>query len=189
MNKAIAILIVVLIIISGVWFTVRSEQKNGKNQPVEVQKKDEIKNMNFFSPAFKTSESIPEKYTCKGENISPELVIQDTNPLAKSLAIIVDDPDATNGDWMHLIMWNIDPKTQSIPENSIPKGATVGKNDFGQNNYGGPCPPSGVHRYFFKLYALDSKLELTSFSSKSDLEKAMQGHIIEMKDFFGIFNK
>lgn len=191
MTKAFAILIIILIVIGGVWYTIRDEKKSDFKQPQIAQEKQETKNMNFYSPAFKASESIPEKYTCKGENISPELVIENVSPLTKSLAIIIDDPDAPMvppaGGWVHLVMWNIDPNTQSIPENLTPKGAVVGKNDFGQNNYGGPCPPSGTHRYFFKLFALDAKLSLTSFMEKPELLKAMEGHIIESAEFFGIF--
>jgi Raf kinase inhibitor-like YbhB/YbcL family protein len=188
MSKSLAILIIILVIIGGVWFTIKSGQNTAKpEQPFQQIK--EIKPMNFLSPTFKKGENIPAKYTCKGENISMPLQIENVDPGVKSLALIVDDPDAPKGDWAHWVMWNIDPSTKSISENSVPKGAVVGVNDFGQNNYGGPCPPSGTHRYFFKLYALDSKLIIISFSAKADLLKAMEGHVIGKAEFFGIVSK
>ena len=189
MSKAFAILIVLLLIVGGVWFTVKDGQKkvseNKKAEPVEK----EIKPINFYSQSFKTGENIPVKYTCLGENISPNFRIENVETNAKSLVIIVDDPDAPKTEWVHLAMWNIDPKTSSIAENALPKNAVIGKNDFGQNNYGGPCPSSGQHRYFFKLYSLDIKLNLTSFAGKAELLKAMEDHIIGYANFYGIFKK
>lgn len=189
MSKAFAVLIVLLVIIGGVWFTVKDGQKNpGLSQPV-VPPAPKLRPLNFFSTAFKTGESIPVKYTCAGENMSLGFRIENVSPEIKSLAIIVDDPDAPKGDWVHLVMWNINPSVTEIAENVLPKSAVVGVNDFGQNNYGGPCPASGQHRYFFKLFALDTKLTLTSFSGKTELLKAMEGHVVIQKDFFGVFNK
>ncbi len=153
--------------------------------------KDAIKSgqLKIVSPAFKDNESIPKKYTCDGKDMNPPLIIENVPKEAKSLALIVDDPDAPVGLWVHWVMWNIDPKTKEIKENSVPKGAIQGINDFGKNNYGGPCPPSGTHRYFFKLYALDTTLNISPSSAKANLEKAMKGHILAQAQIIGLYKK
>lgn len=138
--------------------------------------------MKITSPAFENMGSIPEKYTCKGENVSPELNFSEVPADAKSLALIVDDPDAPNGDWVHWVVWNIN------PSGDISTGVQ-GKTDFGDNKYGGPCPPFGAHRYFFKLYALDSSLDLPSSSTKPDLLSAMQTHVLAQSELIGKFSK
>jgi len=144
--------------------------------------------LKLSSPAFENNKPIPAKFTCKGENISPELAISGIPNGAKSLALIVDDPDAPMGTWVHWVAWNIAP-TQKIDEGSVPAGSSQGITDFGKPGYGGPCPPSGTHRYFFKLYALDSVLNLPPTSKKSDLESAMRGHILEKAELVGLFSK
>ena len=116
--------------------------------------------MKISSPAFENNSKIPEKYTCDGENVNPPLKIEGVLKEAKSLVLIVDDPEAHMGTFLHWLVWNIPPETDFIEENSLPKRAVQGKNDFGKENYGGPCPPFGTHRYFFKLYALDKILDL-----------------------------
>ncbi|TFF84411.1 YbhB/YbcL family Raf kinase inhibitor-like protein, partial [Candidatus Heimdallarchaeota archaeon] len=121
------------------------------------------------SPVFKHNGSIPKKYTCQGEDISPPLKIANIPDKTKSLVLIVDDPDAPVGTWIHWLAWDIDPKITNIEEASTPKGATIGKNSWGKNEYGGPCPPKGEHRYFFKLYALDKTLNINSRKKKSYL--------------------
>ena len=142
--------------------------------------------MKLTSPAFEHNKLIPAKYTCQGEDINPELAIADIPQAAKSLALIMDDPDAPVGTWVHWVVFDI--KTVSrIEEDSIP--GKQGINDFRRNNYGGPCPPSGTHRYFFKLYALDKKLGLPEGIKKSDLEKAMQGHIVAQTELIGLYKK
>jgi len=145
--------------------------------------------MKIESPAFENNQPIPSKYTCDGEDINPPLKISDVPENAKSLVLIVDDPDAPFGAFTHWIVWNIDPKTSFIEENSVPDGAIVGVNDFGKNSYGGPCPPSGTHHYHFKLYALDSTLNLDKNSKKKDLEKAMENHILEKAEIIGIYKR
>ncbi len=134
--------------------------------------------LNVTSPAFQDGESIPRQYTCDGKDVNPSLVFGNIPREAKSLALIVDDPDAPGRVWVHWVVWNIDPKTKEIKEGSSPSGAIQGKTDFGKNRYGGPCPPSGTHRYYFKLYALDAFLDINSNSTKADLERAMKGHIL-----------
>jgi Raf kinase inhibitor-like YbhB/YbcL family protein len=141
------------------------------------------------SPVFKNKQMIPQKYTCDGENINPPLQISDIPKETQSLALIVDDPDAPSGDWVHWLVWNINPKTQSIGENEISEKAIQGINDFNRQNYGGPCPPSGTHRYQFKIYALDTILDLPPSSRKKDLEKAMENHILDKDTLIGLYER
>ena len=142
--------------------------------------------MKLTSPAFEHNQMIPKKYTCQGEDINPLLVINDIPEGAVSLSLINDDPDAPGGTWDHWIIWNITP-AGDIKEDSAP--GTQGKNSWGRNDYGGPCPPSGTHRYFFKLYALDSELELKEGATKTELETAMDGHILEQSELIGLYQK
>ncbi|MBI5754042.1 YbhB/YbcL family Raf kinase inhibitor-like protein [Candidatus Peregrinibacteria bacterium] len=144
--------------------------------------------MKITSTAFANNGNIPSKYTCDGANINPPLSFSEIPAAAKSLALISDDPDAPMGTWVHWTIWNIDPKTGSIAENSKPAGIE-GTTSFGNTGYGGPCPPSGVHHYHFKLYALDTKLNLPISAKKTDLEKAMQKHILAQADLIGLYTR
>jgi len=146
-----------------------------------------INTLTVCSPAFKDNDSIPIKYTCDGDNINPELQIGDIPRQASSLVLIVEDPDAPIGTWDHWIVWNIPTDISAIAEDSIP--GIEGLNDFNQHHYGGPCPPSGKHRYFFKLFALDTKLNLDTSARKLELEKAMIGHIVAFGETMGIYAK
>ena len=130
------------------------------------------------SPAFKAGEEMPDRFTCNGANVSPPLRISGTPASAKSLALIVEDPDAPGGLFTHWIVWNIAPTTTEIAEKNVPAGATQGINDFGQPSYGGPCPPSGTHRYFFRLIALDRTVDLKSGARRRELDKAIAGHVL-----------
>jgi len=148
-----------------------------------------MKGLQLVSPAFKNNEFIPEKYTCDGKDINPPLLIENIPSGTKSMALIVDDPDAPAGTWVHWVVWNISPDTKEMKESSVPGGAQQGVNDFRKHEYGGPCPPSGTHRYFFKLYALDTMLNLGSKAKKSDLEQAMKGHILEKTKRIGRYRR
>jgi len=163
--------------------------------------------MTTSSSAFKHNEFIPRRYTCDGDDINPPLTISGVPANAKSVALLVDDPDAPRGTlrpgsgqaWVHWTVWNIDPKTASIPENGLPPGVNLGDvilgpqegtTDFGRPGYGGPCPPSGTHRYLFKIYALDEALpDLDSRARKADLEAAMQGHILDRAELIGLYKR
>ena len=152
--------------------------------------KDEVLQMGdlkLTSPAFENNKLIPAKYTCQGEDVNPPLEIGGIPNGTKSLVLVVDDPDAPMGTWDHWVMWNINPDTAEIKEGDVP--GVQGMNDFGKNNYGGPCPPSGTHRYMFKLYALDTELDLDESSHKSDVEKAMKGHILAQTKLVGLYKK
>jgi len=153
-----------------------------------VREETEVENMKLTSPAFKHNGAIPSEYTCDGSDTSPELNIADVPKNAKSLVLVNDDPDAPVGTWDHWIVFNIPPTTKKIEEGSEPEGLG-GKNSWGRTGYGGPCPPSGVHRYFFKLYALDTMLNLKEGATKKDIEKAMQGHIIAKAELIGRYQR
>lgn len=141
------------------------------------------------STAFAEGAIIPSKYTCLGENINPPLLIKNIPRNTKSLALIVDDPDSPKGIFTHWILWNVDPKTTEIKENSVPKVAFSGTNDFGNTKYGGPCPGSGTHRYFFTVLALDIILELANGSNRKAFDKAIQQHIINQGQLMAKFAK
>lgn len=145
--------------------------------------------MKISSTAFGNNGQIPAKFTCDGADINPPLGFEGIPAGAKSLVLIVDDPDAPMGTWVHWVVWNIDPKTAGIPENAVVKGAMQGANDFGKQVYGGPCPPSGTHRYFFKLYALDALPDIKKNATKADLEAAMKGHVLEEAQLVGLYKR
>ena len=145
--------------------------------------------MKLTSPAFDMNQAIPSKYTCQGENISPPLEVGDVPHETQSLAVILDDPDAPSGDFVHWVVWDIDPGTTGIDENRVPTGAIQGINSASQAHYTGPCPPSGTHHYHFKLYALDTKLTLPSSAQKQDLLQAMEGHNIVQAELVGTYQK
>jgi Raf kinase inhibitor-like YbhB/YbcL family protein len=134
--------------------------------------------MKITSSAFQEGGSIPSQFTCDGTDTSPALRLDGAPAEAKSLALIVDDPDAPSGLFTHWLIWNIDPKTTEIAQGSAPSSGVQGKNDFGKSGYGGPCPPSGTHRYFFKIFALDQTLDLKPGAKRADLDRAMRGHTI-----------
>jgi len=142
--------------------------------------------MNLTSPEFAQNGMIPKKFTCQGEDINPTLEISEIPEDAVSLVLINDDPDAPGKTWDHWIVFNIHP-TEIIEENSIP--GIQGKNSWGKNEYGGPCPPSGTHRYFFKLYALDTKLNLKEGASKLKVETAMEDYILDQATLIGVYKK
>ncbi|MFA4836897.1 MAG: YbhB/YbcL family Raf kinase inhibitor-like protein [Dehalococcoidia bacterium] len=170
--------------------------------------------MEFTSPAFANGKPIPSKYTCDGEDISPPLAWGASPQGTKSFALICDDPDAPRGTWVHWVIYNLPPETRALDENAaanLPQGTQHGKTSWGRSDYGGPCPPSGTHRYFFKLYALDTMLNIKAGANhlsqyqqrqlllldimfnieaganKDQLVQAMQGHIIGQAETMGVY--
>jgi Raf kinase inhibitor-like YbhB/YbcL family protein len=141
------------------------------------------------SPAFNHGSQIPSKYTCDGENISPHLIIHGAPVGTKSLALIMDDPDAPMGTWVHWLVWNISPEIREVKEHTTPHGSGEGLNSKGKTGYAGPCPPSGTHRYFFRLYALDRKLALQAGSKRADLDMAMESHILAVTELMGTYSR
>lgn len=146
-------------------------------------------NMKITSSAFEAYQLIPAKYTCDGEDINPPLTIEGIPAKAKSLALIMDDPDSPSKVWVHWLVWNINPQTKEIEENSVPSGAILGMTDFGRPGYGGPCPGSGTHRYSFRVYALDNVLDLEQGAGKSALEKTITGHILAQAELIGRYGR
>lgn len=145
-------------------------------------------NMKLTS-VFEHNGKIPSDYTCDGYDLAPVLTISGVPRDAQELVLIVDDPDATIGTFVHWLVYNISPTTTIIDNKNLPADAKQGMTDFGRAGWGGPCPPSGTHRYFFKLYALDKKLELPVGIKKSELEKAINGHIIEQAELIGLYKR
>jgi Raf kinase inhibitor-like YbhB/YbcL family protein len=140
--------------------------------------------MTITSRAFHQGGDIPAKFTCDGGNTSPPLQITGVPAEAKTLVLIADDPDAPGGLFTHWLVWNIAPQTNSIAEGTPPKGVH-GTNDFGKSGYGGPCPPSGAHRYYFKIFALDRELDLQSGAKRQQLEAAMKAHVVAQGELMG----
>lgn len=145
--------------------------------------------MKITSPAFGYNEQIPDKYTCKGENVNPPLEISEIPENSESLAMVMDDPDAPMGNFMHWMAGNISPNTKEIAENQSPAEAIELDNDAGSSGYYGPCPPSGTHRYFFRAYALDNKPEISSEMPKDEFLKIINQHKIEEAELMGLYAK
>jgi len=146
------------------------------------------------STAFAPGEPIPRKYTCDGEDISPPLRWSDPPQDTQSFALIADDPDAPVGTWVHWVLYNLPAETRALPQAvppdpNLPDGSRHGKNSWRRLGYGGPCPPSGTHRYFFKLYALDRVLDLASGGSKKQLLRAMEGHMLSQAELMGLYSR
>lgn len=191
--KAVFVLVVTIILFFAGCIKLVEKQEI---REVEKVKPENISELKVVLP-FANGEKIPVKYTCDGADISPRIEIKDISKNAKSIVIIVEDPDAPSGTFTHWLIWNIPAKENvSLPEN-IPKErfiekpihAVQGKNDFGKFGYNGPCPPYGKHRYFFKIYVLDIKLNLTPEAKKQDLLKAMNNHVLQYKEIYGVYER
>jgi len=158
-----------------------------KNNTNNMKEENDIQNSNMrlISPLFLHNGSFPADCTCDGKEINPPLEIAGVPEQAKSLALILRDPDAPSGTYYHWVVWNINPDTKLIEKESVPKGAVQGLNSARQNLYFGPCPPSGTHRYYFDLYALDVKLNLPEATTAAQLKAAMEGHIIDQAQLMG----
>ncbi len=148
----------------------------------------------LMSSAFAQGESIPRKYTCDGDDISPPLQWEGSPQDTQSFALIADDPDAPMGTWVHWVLYNLPAGaralSEAIPSDAeLPDGSRHGQNSWQRLGYGGPCPPSGTHRYFFKLYALDTMLDLAAGASKERLLQAMEGHILAQTELMGVYSR
>lgn len=145
-----------------------------------------LRSLNISSSAFSPNGKIPKLYSCEEDNINPPITIGETPDETQSVVLIMDDPDAPKGVFTHWVMWNILPG-EDIEEDDAP--GDEGKNGRGQTGYTGPCPPSGTHHYFFKVYALDIRLDLKKGAEKKEVEDAMQGHILATGELIGLFSK
>jgi len=142
------------------------------------------------SPAFGPGEWIPAKYTCDGQDVSPPLRWSEPPAGTRSFALIVDDPDAPRRTWTHWLLFNLPVEPQELAEGSgSPPGSRTGRNSWGRPGYGGPCPPGGTHRYFFKLYALDTILTLAAGATREQLQQAMTGHILGQAELMGVYSR
>lgn len=145
--------------------------------------------MKLKSPAFLENQQIPFRYSCDGDDVNPPLELTDVPQNTRSLVLIMDDPDAPGKTFTHWFMWNIPPDTKEILESDWPEGAEQGINDAGELGYHGPCPPSGIHHYHFKLYALNVKLNLDLSISKEELEREIDSSIIQKAELIGIYSR
>ena len=180
-------IIVVVLAAVGIYDFANKAGDSAASRPIDSNKS--LSTMKITSDAFINNGYIPSKFTADGEKINPRLLIEGVPQTAKSLALIVDDPDAPSGTFTHWILWNIDPAISVIGENSVPNGAIQGITSAGVSGYVPPAPPSGVHRYYFKIYALDAKLNLTSNAEISDLVSAMEGHILDKAELMGLYTR
>jgi hypothetical protein len=150
--------------------------------------------MHLYSPEFLTGTSIPGKYTCDGEDMSPPLTWDDPPANARSFALIVRDRDAPGGVFTHWVLYNLPADKRELPaglpkQESLPEGIAQGRNDFDKVGFGGPCPPKGTHRYFFKLYALDTSLDVAPGAKEEDVLNAMQDHTLTSAELMGLYGK
>ncbi|MGM5481745.1 MAG: YbhB/YbcL family Raf kinase inhibitor-like protein [Nanobdellota archaeon] len=186
-----AVAIALLIILSGCSSPVDTSSGDVLNESYDATSHggESMASLTISSPAFGEQEHIPKKYSCKGDDINPELTFQDIPDGTESLVLIMDDPDAPGGTFDHWVLFDIPAATSSIKEDSVPDNATEGSNSFGNVGYGGPCPPSGTHRYQFKLYAVDTTIELPEGATKDDVLEAIDGHVLEDDMLTGLFSK
>ncbi|OGY22973.1 MAG: phosphatidylethanolamine-binding protein [Candidatus Woykebacteria bacterium RBG_13_40_15] len=145
--------------------------------------------MKITSTAFEQNQAIPSKYTCDGQDIIPSLLFSEIPSGSQSLVLTVVDPDSPSGHFTHWVVWNIPADTKEISEGMLPAGLVEGKNDFGKTGYGGPCPSQGTHHYVFNLYALDTKLDLSTGMSREELEDTMSNHIISHTELVGFYKR
>lgn len=184
MKKTVSFLIAVGIIAGSVCAKGESTKKGAKI----------MNSIKVESAAFKHMQPIPSQYTCDGADISPPLSWSNVPPAAKSIALIADDPDAPAGTWVHWVVYDLPPAADSLQEDvpkidTLPEGGIQGRNDFHRIGWNGPCPPGGTHRYFFKVYALDTILNLPAGKTKQEIEKAMKGHILAKGEIVGKYTR
>ena len=182
--------VTVLAVVSGLLLCSCRDREEAESGRIGGEKMD----IKITSQAFKQGGLIPPRYTCDGANISPPLQWEAVPEGTRSIALISDDPDAPVGTWVHWVLFNLPAETKQLtenipPERTLPSGACQGSNGFGKIGYGGPCPPGGTHRYFFKIYALDAQIDLEPGAKKANLLKAIEGHIIGQGQLMGKYKK
>jgi Raf kinase inhibitor-like YbhB/YbcL family protein len=185
----IALLILIIVILFSSGFFSLPFMKPTSEIPLPPSQLSFPSTLSLKSQAFEDQGFIPSKYTCDGEDINPPLLIENVPQEAKSLVLVMQDPDAPRGTFLHWLLWNISPETKEISEGKIPPGAVEGKNDFGKIGYGGPCPPSGTHHYVFTLYALSRKLDFPQDLSWSDFKTLINQHILAQAKLTGLYSR
>lgn len=186
------IIIFLLLLLCGSYLLIKfikdrsAEQEDSKVKETNGLDSSTI-DIEITSSAFTNNSPIPSKYTCEGEDINPPLEISNVPEGTISLALVIDDPNAPAGSWIHWIVWNINPNTEEILENSTPEGSVVGKNSWNRNSYGGPCPPVGEHQYIFKIYALDTRLDIDESKGIDGFEDAIGDHVLAFKGLMGTY--
>ncbi len=180
MKQMIITLVAALVVFLAAGFTIKSL----KSRPIELKGGTP---MQIISSAFADGQDIPAKYTCDGDNINPPLSFADIPINTKSLALVLDDPDSPSGNFVHWLVWNIPPDTASIAEDSTPPTAVIGTTSFNKQEYGGPCPSIGKHHYQFKVYALDTTLELPATTSRTEFDQAIYNHILGQGSLTGLY--
>ncbi len=183
------ILFTTLLLIFPLFFLAGCAADNQQTASLSVPINNTNHMMKITSSAYNAGDLIPAKYACDGENLNPPLSLSQVPTAAKSLVLIFDDPDAPRGTWTHWLVFDIDPQTAAIAENSVPAGAKLGNNDYGKDKYSGPCPPSGVHRYIFHVYALDTILNLSDNATLNAVRSAMDGHILDSAELLGKYQR
>ena len=178
---------ILCIVLAGAYYILRPyiEYQLKLNAP----KTNVSASMKLTSPAFENNQKIPVLYTCDGKKIHPPFAIADVPEGAKYLAIVIDDPDAPPGTFTHWVIWNIHANITDIPEGVVPQESQEGTNSSGRTGFVAPCPPNGQHRYFFTLYALDTKLGIDGKATKADLENAMSGHVMAQSLLVGVYSR
>lgn len=191
-NRLELILVGVILVGAGIWAYFNTPQDISPNTvdlPDQQTVMAKTEGFRLESSAFANDGMIPTTYTCDGPNISPPFTISEVPAEVKSMALIMDDPDATNGTFSHWVLWDLDPAKNEFPEDAIPEKVTEGTNGAGTIGYRGPCPPAGTHRYFFKLYALDTDVGLDSQATAGAVMKAIEGHIVGEATLVGRYSR
>lgn len=189
MRYVFVILLLSVLAAGGIFLVKNISPQRDQEEERSVFRRERQSGMKIESVAFGHNQYIPAKFTCDGEDINPPLRVSDVPEDTKSLVLIMDDPDAPGGTWVHWTVWNITSETREIRERSVPSGGVEGVTSFQRTGYGGPCPPSGTHRYFFKLFALDTALELPASGTVGELEEAMSGHILDEAQLIGLYQR
>lgn len=188
MRKLVQVLLFIILIL-GIVFIVLPELGKFRRTVNTDNYVINTDNMQIQIAEFQDGAAIPSEYSCKGQNIAPLIAVNGVPEDAKSLVLIMDDPDAPVGRWFHWLIWNLPIDIRVIDRDALPQSAVIGKNSSGNNTYDGPCPPYGTHRYYFKLYALNTVLELDNNTEGLDLEKKLEGHIISRAQYMGTYSR
>lgn len=187
--RALLVMLIILIIILSIGAIIKSEIQNIiKSRETKVSLAEQGGKMKLTT-VFAHNENIPSEYTCDGQDLAPLLTVSQVPANTKSLVLIVDDPDAPIKTWVHWLVYNLPADTRTIDAKNLPPEAKQGMTDFGRIGWGGPCPPSGTHRYFFKLYAIDTIIDMPAGIDKVQLENAISNHTIEKTELVGLYQR